>query len=128
MWTGSINGIKLQVWATWLFYAVLVDLGDAICASQQRFAIADQLSLPFDRISLEMVYRGLYNFSVAYDKGKALDPVKYFAAKENQDLGVVKALRKPVPNLDLSHASSTPLDKSVVFLTYHRWYKSRHLG
>lgn len=93
LWTGSINGVKLQVWATWLFYAVLVDLGDAI---------ADELSLPFERISLEMVYRGLYHFSVAYDKGKATDPVKYFAAKENQDLGVVKALRKPFPKLDLS--------------------------
>ena len=93
LWTGSINGVKLQVWATWLFYAVLVDLGDAI---------ADELSLPFDRISLEMLYRGLYHFSVAYDKGKATAPVKYFAAKENQDLGVVKALRKPVPKLDLS--------------------------
>lgn len=65
-------------------------------------AIADQLSLPFDRISLEMVYWGLYHFSVAYDKGKATDPVQYFTAKENQDLGVVKYLRKPVPKLDLS--------------------------
>ena len=53
LWTGSINGIKLQIWATWLFYAVLVDLGDAI---------ADEISLPFDRISLEMIYRGLYYF------------------------------------------------------------------
>ena len=93
LWTGSINGIKLQVWATWLFYAVLVDLADAV---------ADELSLPFDRISLEMIYRGLYHFSVAYDKGKALDPIKYFAAQENQDLGVVKYLRKPVSKLDLS--------------------------
>lgn len=100
LWTGSINGIKLQVWATWLFYAVLVDLGDAI---------ASELSLPFDRISLEMVYRGLYHFSVAYDQGKATDPVKYFAAKENQDLGVVKALRKPVPKLDLSPFPLPPL-------------------
>lgn len=25
LWTGSINGIKLQIWATWLFYSVLVD-------------------------------------------------------------------------------------------------------
>jgi len=100
LWTGSINGIKLQVWATWLFYAVLVDLGDAI---------ASELSLPFDQISLEMVYRGLYHFSVAYDKGKATDPVKYFAAKENQDLGVVKALRKPVPKLDLSPFPLPPL-------------------
>ncbi|MBW4450033.1 MAG: IS4 family transposase [Spirirestis rafaelensis WJT71-NPBG6] len=93
LWTGSINGVKLQVWATWLFYAVLVDLGDAI---------ADELSLPFDQISLEMIYRGLYHFSVAYDKGKADDPVKYFAAKENQDLGVVKSIRKPVSKLDFS--------------------------
>jgi len=63
LWTGSINGIKLQVWATWLF-AVLVDLGDAV---------ADELSLPFDRISLEMIYRGLYHFSVAQERGKADD-------------------------------------------------------
>ncbi len=93
LWTGSINGVKLQVWATWLFYAVLVDLGDAI---------ADELALYFDRISLEMVYRGLYHFSVAYEKGKATDPVKYFAAPENQDLGVVKTQRKPVELLNLS--------------------------
>jgi hypothetical protein len=45
---------------TWLFYAVLVDLGDAV---------AEELSLPFDHISLEMIYRGLYHFSVAYQKG-----------------------------------------------------------
>lgn len=77
LWTGSINGVKLQVWATWLFYAVLVDLGDAI---------ADELALPFDRISLEMVYRGLYHFSVAYDKGKATAPVSYFAEERKSRL------------------------------------------
>jgi len=86
LWTGSINGIQLQIWATWLFYAVLVDLGDAV---------ADELSLPFDHISLEMIYRGLYHFSVARQKGKVTDPVKYFAAPENQDLGIVKQQRKP---------------------------------
>jgi hypothetical protein len=86
LWTGSINGIKLQLWGTWLFYAVLVDLGDAV---------ADELSLPFDRISLEMVYRGLYHFYVAHHKGLATNPVTYFAHRENQDLGVVKAVRKP---------------------------------
>jgi hypothetical protein len=86
LWTGSINGIKLQIWGTWLFYAVLVDLGDAV---------ADELALPFDRISLEMIYRGLYHFSVARQKGLATDPIQYFAAPENQDLGVVKSIRKP---------------------------------
>ena len=92
LWTGSINGIKLQLWATWLFFAILVDLGDAV---------ADELGLPFERISLEMLYRGLYHFGVARHKGKASEPVIYFAAKENQDLGVVKILRKPLTRIDL---------------------------
>ena len=86
LWTGSINGIKLQIWSTWLFYAVLVDLGDAV---------ADELSLPFDEISLEMIYRGLYHFTMAHQKGKATDPVKYFADQKNRDLGIVKQKRKP---------------------------------
>jgi hypothetical protein len=85
LWTGSINGIKLQIWATWLFYAVLMDLGDAV---------ADELALAVDRISLEMIYRGLYHFSVANQKGLTNDPIKYFAAPENQDLGIVKFIRK----------------------------------
>lgn len=86
LWTGSINGIKLQIWANWLFYAVLVDLGDAV---------ADELSLPFDEISLEMIYRGLYHFTMASQKGKATDPVKYFADTQNLDLGIIKQKRKP---------------------------------
>jgi hypothetical protein len=90
IWTGSLNGIKLQLWATWLFYAVLVDLGDAI---------ADEVSLPFDRISLEMIYRGLYHFYVAHHKGLATNPIEYFAAPENRDLGVVKSIRKPFKKL-----------------------------
>jgi hypothetical protein len=76
----------LQIWGTWLFYAVLVDLGDAV---------ADELSLPFDRISLEMIYRGLYHFYTACHRGLATDPVSYFASSHNRDLGIVKAIRKP---------------------------------
>ena len=93
LWTGSLNGIQLQIWATWLFYALLIDLGDAV---------ADRVGLPFDRISLEMLYRGLYHFSRAYSNGLAIDPVSYFADPANQDLAVVKALRKPISRLDLS--------------------------
>ena len=92
LWTGSINGVKLQLWATWLFFAVLVDLGDAV---------ADELGLAFEQISLEMLYRGLYHFGVARQKGLADEPMAYFAAAENQDLGVVKVLRKPLARLDL---------------------------
>ena len=93
LWTGSLNGIQLQIWATWLFYALLIDLGDAV---------ADRVGVPFDRISLEMLYRGLYHFSRAYSNGLATDPVSYFADPANQDLAVVKALRKPISRLDLS--------------------------
>jgi hypothetical protein len=86
LWTGSLNGVQLQIWGTWLFYAVLVDLGDAV---------ANELALPFERISLEMIYRGIYHFSVAYQKGLATNPLQYFAAPENQDLGIVKRFRNP---------------------------------
>jgi len=68
LWTGSINGVKLQVWTTWLFYAVLIDLADAV---------ADELAVPFDRISLEMLFRGLYHFHHAYSQGRATDPVLF---------------------------------------------------
>ena len=40
---------------------------------------------------------GLYHFYVAYQEGKATDPVKYFAAPENQDLGIIKRKRKKEP-------------------------------
>jgi hypothetical protein len=56
---------------------------------------------PLTAFMREMMYRGLYHFSVAYNESRADDPVKYFAAPENQDLGVVKYLRKPVLKLDL---------------------------
>ncbi len=80
-----MNGVLLQVRSTWLFFAVLVDLGDVV---------AEELMVLFDQISLERVFRGLYHFTQAYHHGQATDPVKYFAASENQDLGVVKRQRK----------------------------------
>jgi hypothetical protein len=50
---------------------------------------------------MEMVLRGLYHFNYAYNKGKATDPVAYLAAPENEDLRVVKILRKPPQKLDM---------------------------
>ena len=101
LWTGSENGILLQIWSTWLFFAVLVDLGDEI---------AEELMIEFDRISLEMLIRGLYHFSVAYQKGLANDPVKYFAAPENRDLGVIKRLRKKPSTTANPPASDSSID------------------
>ena len=91
LWTGAPNGIRLQVWATWLLYAVLVDLSDAV---------AEELDVPLDRISLEMVYRGLYFFAGAHRRGDAADPVTYLAAQ--RDLGILKRRRKyrELPPLD----------------------------
>jgi hypothetical protein len=50
-WCGAQNAVELQLWATWLLYAVLVDLTDAV---------AEALEQPFANVSLEMVYRSLY--------------------------------------------------------------------
>jgi hypothetical protein len=83
-WTGSINGIQVQVWATWILYAVLVDLTDAV---------AQALNRPFHTLSMEMVYRGLYHFTQAHHRRKADDVVSYLAA-DAEGLGIIKRKRK----------------------------------
>jgi len=82
-WTGSINGVQVQVWATWILYAVLVDLTDAV---------AQALAKPFQALSMEMVYRGLYHFTQAYHRGAADDPVTYLAANA-ASLAIIKRKR-----------------------------------
>ena len=37
-WVGSENGVQLQVWATWLLYAVLVDMTDAVAEVEMILA------------------------------------------------------------------------------------------
>jgi hypothetical protein len=49
----------------------------------------------------------MYHFSVTYEKGLALDPVKYFADAKNRDLGIVKRLRKPKVKLIISPFPAT---------------------
>jgi hypothetical protein len=83
LWSGAANGIALQLWASWLLYAVIVDLADAI---------AEERGLPLAAISPEMTFRGLYHFTVAFQRGLTTDPVTYLAAQD--DLGIVK-LRRP---------------------------------
>ncbi len=108
LWVGSLNGIQLQIWGTWLFYAILVDLGDAV---------AEELSLPFDDISLEMIYRGLYHFSVAYEKGDTQDPVRYFADPDNRDLGIIKQKRKLNVKLIVAPFPETQRNSSGFFFS-----------
>jgi hypothetical protein len=88
VWVGSINGVMVQVWATWVLYAVLVDLTDAV---------AECLNRPFSALSMEMVFRGLYHFTQAYHRGEANDPVCYLATKAKK-LGILKRPRRHSPN------------------------------
>ena len=69
-WVGSINGVQVQVWATWILYMVLVDLSDRI---------ADALNRPFEDISMEMVFKGLYHFTQEKKLGRASDPITFLA-------------------------------------------------
>ncbi len=98
---GSRNAVELQVWMTWVLYAVLIDLSDAV---------AEALQEPFSRISVEMVYRGLYHFTQAYHRGEADDVVSYLAA-EAKDLGILKRRRRrgrKKPETDDLTSSSPP--------------------
>ncbi|HEY7029697.1 MAG TPA: transposase [Thermomicrobiales bacterium] len=84
LWSGAANAIALQVWSTWLLYAVLVDLSDAV---------AEELGQPLDAMSLEMTFRGLYHYTSAFARRlTAADPAAWLAAQD--DLGLVKRRRK----------------------------------
>jgi hypothetical protein len=87
-WTGSENGVTVQVWATWLLYAVLRDLTDAVAA---------QLQQPLAALSLEMVYRSLYHFTTAFQRGAATDVVEYLAANATR-LGILMRKRARAPS------------------------------
>lgn len=84
IWVGSQNGIWLQVLATFLFYAILIDLCDDV---------ADALGVRLDQISVEMVYRSLYQYVTAVAQGDwASDAASYFA-HEAKGLGILKRQR-----------------------------------
>ena len=84
LWCGAQNAVEMQLWATWLLYAVLVDLTDAV---------AEALQQPLAAISIEMVYRSLYFFTQAHQRGQADDVVAYLAANAKL-FGIVKRKRK----------------------------------
>lgn len=83
-WCGAQNAVEIQLWATWLLYVVLVDLTDAI---------AEVLHQPFSAISMEMVYRSLYFFTNARQRGETDDVVAYLA-NEAKFFGILKRKRK----------------------------------
>ncbi|MEH2460806.1 hypothetical protein [Nostoc sp.] len=81
LWTGSINGIKLQIWATWLFYAVLIDVADTV---------ANELEIEAENISIEMLFRSFYHFNHASNRELDHDLIADLTSPKNRDLGIVK--------------------------------------
>ena len=70
--------------------------------------LSRELTLPFDSISIEMVFRGIYHFTQALNQGNATDIVIDLTAPENRDLGSVKSTRpkRAKPPLDFSPSPS----------------------
>lgn len=89
VWCGTDNAIQLQLWATWLLYAVLLDLSDAI---------ADRLQQPLAAVSVEMTYRSLYFAIQAVHRGDTTDPIAYLA-DHARDFGILKRPRKSRPQV-----------------------------
>lgn len=84
LWVGNSNGIQVQLFATLIFYATLNHLTQQVAAA---------LSLPLERISVEMVFRGLYFYHRAEQRNDATEVVTYMASNARL-LGIVKAIRK----------------------------------
>jgi len=85
---GAQNAVQMQLWATWILYAVLVDLTDEV---------AQQLNKPFARISIEMVYRSLPFFTWAHHRGDAPALIPYLVANAKR-LDLVKSIRSDKPS------------------------------
>jgi hypothetical protein len=83
LWTASPNGIQLQIYATLMFYAVLLNL------CQQ---VAQALHEPLERISVEMVFRAFSHFSRAVQRGESANLLEFLVAHAAL-LGLVKRWR-----------------------------------
>ena len=82
-WSGSQNSVELQLWSTWIVYAILIDLCDQVASLR---------NVLFDRISIEMVYRSLYYFLKANARGETDDFPRWLATAD-KIYGIIK--RRP---------------------------------
>lgn len=104
LWVGSLNGVQLQVWATWLYYAILIDLCDDV---------AEILQLPLERISVEMVARSLYFYANAVtNKGYTGTAADYLAA-DAKLFGIVKRPKPPAHTSTLTRVSLALDNQSI---------------
>lgn len=91
LWGSTTNAIALQVWSTVLLYGVLVDLcGEAAMA----------LAVAPERISMEMLYRSIYHYAGAVQRGERRGLIAWLTDPQQRTLGIVKRQRKrPTTNL-----------------------------
>lgn len=78
------NGVQIQLYATWIFYAVLNEL----CAE-----VAVALQQPLEKISVEMVFRSLYYFARAKHRDPTVELIP-FLVHYHRSFGLVKQQRK----------------------------------
>lgn len=84
LWVGDSNGVQIQIYATWIFYALLNDL----CAQ-----VASALNQPLERISMEMVFRSLYHYAQALRRG-CQQSVVSFLVENHRLFALVKTVRQ----------------------------------
>lgn len=88
-WCGSQNAVELQLWSTWIVYTVLIDLCDEV---------AGLLRLPLEHISIEMVFRSIYYYVKAVERGDT-QSLPVYLADRSADLSIVKRKRKNQTNV-----------------------------
>jgi hypothetical protein len=95
-WSGAQNGVELQLWVTWMLYAVLLDLSDQLASALWR---------PLAEISIEMVFRGLGYFALAILKGETAKLIPFLVAHA-EHLGLLKRQRKKPALMLLTEAAN----------------------
>lgn len=83
-WSGAQNAVEFQLWSIWMVYTILIDLTDEV---------ASLMRLPFNRISIEMVYRSMYYYCKAVKNG-SFASLPAFLVERAKHLGIVKRKRK----------------------------------
>lgn len=96
-WSGAQNAVEFQLWSVWIVYCFLIDLTDEV---------AGLLHLPFERISIEMVYRSFYYYLKAVERGQA-DSLPLYIQRNAKHLGIIKRKRKESVSIYDSWALTT---------------------
>jgi hypothetical protein len=83
VWVGNRNGMEIQIYATWIFYAVVNDLSAEVAIAMNQ---------PLERISLEMVFRSVYHFNSFSKRTPDANVIEYLTTNA-KILGILKSQR-----------------------------------